>query len=124
LFASDYVSTFAGKSQTLMLSMTEAVRCVFPAFVIVFALTSCGGGTRTVTVTTTVPAALSTVPLVTGLRESDAVAKIRTEGLLVSVLRRHNAIVPKGFVYGQVPVAGAHVLARNLVTIDVSLGKR
>ena len=28
------------------------------------------------------------------------------------------------FVYGQVPVAGAHVLARNLVTIDVSLGKR
>jgi beta-lactam-binding protein with PASTA domain len=107
-----------------MLSMTKAVRCVFPALVIVFALTSCGGGTRTVTVTTAVPAALSTVPLVTGLRESGAVAKIRTEGLLVRVLRRHNATVPKGFVYGQVPVAGAHVLARNLVTIDVSLGKR
>ena len=97
-----------------MLSMTTAVRCVFPAFVIVFALTSCGGGTRTVTVTTTIPAALSTVPLVTGLRESGA----------VRVVRRHNATVPKGIVYGQVPVAGAHVSARNLVTIDVSLGKR
>jgi beta-lactam-binding protein with PASTA domain len=85
-------------------------------------LAGCGGGTRTVTLTTAVRASAVTVPLVVGFTESAALKKIQSAGLTARMKRRPKAAVPPAIVSSQVPSAGTRTLSDSPVTTFVSTG--
>jgi len=58
-----------------------------------------------------------------GVREPDAVFKIRERGLTPRVVRRPNETQPETFVYDQDPAPGNRIDKGNTVTIFVSTGK-
>jgi len=59
---------------------------------------------------------------VTNTAESDAVARLREQGLEVAIERSFSATVPEGFVIAQDPAAGTEVPVGSIVTILVSQG--
>jgi beta-lactam-binding protein with PASTA domain len=63
------------------------------------------------------------VELYKGLREINAVEKIRAAGLVPNVIRQPNANVAETYVFRQDPQPGTKVNKGNQVTINVSSGK-
>ena len=57
-----------------------------------------------------------------GIREADAVPKIRAKGLKPNVVRQPNADVDETFVFQQTPKPGERIPKNNYVTIYVSTG--
>jgi beta-lactam-binding protein with PASTA domain/tRNA A-37 threonylcarbamoyl transferase component Bud32 len=57
-----------------------------------------------------------------GIREADAVPKIRAKGLKPNVVRQPNAGVDETFVFQQTPKPGERIPKNNYVTIYVSTG--
>ena len=57
-----------------------------------------------------------------GIREADAVPKIRAKGLKPNVVRQPNTTVDETFVISQTPNPGDHIPKNNFVTIYVSTG--
>jgi serine/threonine-protein kinase len=63
------------------------------------------------------------VPFVEGIKEQNAVAKIRGAGLKVRVTRLASDKAPETFVFDQSPGGGERIDRGNTVTISVSTGK-
>src|SRR5205814_8905598 len=57
-----------------------------------------------------------------GLREIDAVKKVRDKGLRVQVVRQYSEKTPETFVFKQDPQPGEHIDKGNYVTIFSSAG--
>jgi serine/threonine-protein kinase len=63
------------------------------------------------------------VPFVEGIKEQNAVAKIRDAGLRVHIKREARESTPETFVFDQSPAGGERIDKANTVTILVSSGK-
>lgn len=63
------------------------------------------------------------VPAVVGVRQADAVEKVRAARLVPRVIFGTSLKVPRGFVFAQLPVGHTRVARGSRVAIAVSVGK-